>query len=103
MNKLKMLVLMGLAAATVGTGALAAAPSASAVPPDPPKYEDAPCFLKTSLGVLTYQHMDTITVRGYDGKKHAYLCWNGSWLEVKALTTPTATYTGSFATVLTRV
>jgi hypothetical protein len=32
MNKLKMLVLTGLAAATVGTGALAAAPSASAMP-----------------------------------------------------------------------
>jgi hypothetical protein len=32
MNKLKMLVLTALAAATVGTGALAAAPSASAMP-----------------------------------------------------------------------
>jgi hypothetical protein len=33
MNKLKMLVLTALAAATVGTGALAAAPSASAQRP----------------------------------------------------------------------
>jgi hypothetical protein len=32
MNKLKMLVLTALAAVTVGTGALAAAPSASAMP-----------------------------------------------------------------------
>jgi hypothetical protein len=32
MNKLKMLVLAAMAAATVGTGALAAAPSASAAP-----------------------------------------------------------------------
>ena len=32
MNKFKMLVLTALAAATVGTGALAAAPSASAMP-----------------------------------------------------------------------
>jgi hypothetical protein len=32
MNKLKMLVVAALAAATVGTGALAAAPSASALP-----------------------------------------------------------------------
>jgi hypothetical protein len=32
MNKLKVLVLTALAAATVGTGALAAAPSASALP-----------------------------------------------------------------------
>jgi hypothetical protein len=32
MNKLKMLVLTAMAAATVGTGALAAAPSASALP-----------------------------------------------------------------------
>jgi hypothetical protein len=34
MNKLKMLVLTGLAAATVGTGTLVAAPSASAQPND---------------------------------------------------------------------
>jgi len=33
MNKLKMLALAALAAATVGIGALAAAPSASALPP----------------------------------------------------------------------
>jgi Spy/CpxP family protein refolding chaperone len=32
MNKLKMLVLAALAAATIGTGGLAAAPSASAAP-----------------------------------------------------------------------
>jgi hypothetical protein len=32
MNKLKMLVLTAMAAATIGTGALAAAPSASAAP-----------------------------------------------------------------------
>jgi hypothetical protein len=34
MNKLKMLLLTALVAATVGTGALAAAPSASAKPTD---------------------------------------------------------------------
>jgi hypothetical protein len=34
MNKLKMLALTALAAATIGTGALASAPSASAMPND---------------------------------------------------------------------
>ena len=47
--------------------------------------------------------MDTITVNGLDGKKHSYLCFNGSWLEVKTRSTPTATYTGSLSGVLTRV
>jgi hypothetical protein len=35
MNKLKMLALTALAAATIGTGALATAPSASAMPATP--------------------------------------------------------------------
>jgi hypothetical protein len=41
MNKLKMLVLTAMAAATVGTGALAAAPSASAQRFDEARCKDA--------------------------------------------------------------
>jgi hypothetical protein len=102
MNKVKMLVLTAMAAATVGTGALAAAPSASAAPiwtiPT-----GASCRLNTSLGLMIYPHGSFITVIGSDHKTHKYFCNNGFWQEVKALTTPTATYTGSFSTVLTRV
>jgi hypothetical protein len=102
MNKLKMLVLTALAAATVGTGALAAAPSASALPPIPiPK--NVPCWLHTNLGNILYPHLSEITVIGSDHKYHRYVCNNGIWQEIKMLTTPTATYTGSLATVVTRV
>jgi hypothetical protein len=104
MNKLKMLVLTPLAAATVGTGALAAAPSASAQRPDPPsKYEDAPCYLHTNLGTIKYDHLSQITVIGSDNKEHKYFCFNGTWYPAKAVTASAATFVGSLATVLMRV
>jgi hypothetical protein len=102
MNKLKMLVLTAMAAATVGTGALAGAPSASAVPITPIEQAHK-CRLNTSLGLMIYDHGSFITVIGSDHKQHKYLCNNGSWEEVKTRTTPTATYTGSLSGVLTRV
>lgn len=104
MNKLKTLVVTALAAATVGTGALAAAPSASAASADPPtRTTDASCVLHTNLGTIIYPHLSDITVIGSDRKNHKYLCFNGTWYEVKTLTTPTATFVGSLATVLIRV
>jgi hypothetical protein len=103
MNKLKMLLLTAITAATVGTGALASVPSASAAAVDPPPPAgDRPCRLVTSLGILMYDHMSTITVIGSDHKNHTYLCFDGHWYETKTATT-TATYTGSLSGVLTRV
>jgi hypothetical protein len=94
-------VLAAFAAATVAIGALAAAPSASAVPL-PPVEQTASCRLNTSLGLMIYPHMSQITVIGSDHKQHTYLCNNGSWQEVKTRTTPSATFVGSLSTVLTR-
>lgn len=101
MNKVKMLVLTAVAAATVGTGALAAAPSASAVG-DGELPQGSACILHTNLGNITYPHLSLITVIGSDNKKHTYMCNDGRWQEVKTLTTSTATFVGSFSTVLTR-
>jgi hypothetical protein len=95
-----MLVLTALAAATVGTGALAAAPSASAAG-DGELPQRHSCILHTNLGNLTYPDLSLITLDGNDGKKHTYLCNDGNWVEVKTLTTR-ATFTGSLSTVLTR-
>jgi hypothetical protein len=105
MNKFKMLVLTALAAATVGTGALAAAPSASAQAMwgDGELPQGHACILHTNLGNITYPHLSLITVDGSDGKKHTYMCNDGNWVEVKTLTAPTATFTGSLSGVLTRV
>lgn len=103
MNKLKTLVLTAMAAATVGAGALAAAPSASAAPPDQPTRTNSPCILHTNLGSIIYPHLSEITVIGSDHKNHTYLCVNGSWELVKASPTPTRTFVGSLSTVLTRV
>ena len=103
MNTLKLLALPVLAAASVGAGALAAAPSASAVPIAPGE-QTASCRLVTSLGVMNYDHGSIITVISIvDHKQHKYLGYNGRWLEVKTLAAPTATYRGTFSTVLTRV
>ena len=99
MNKLTMLVVAALAAATVGTGA-----SFAAAPPPPEPNQMRPCRLVTSLGLMIYQHMDRIEVIGSDHKKHTYLCFDAHWYEVRTAPTPTTpTYTGSFSTVLTRV
>jgi hypothetical protein len=104
MNKLTMFLLAAFAAATVAIGALAAAPSASAAaPPVTTTPEDRPCRLSTSLGLMIYPHMSEIEVIGSDHKKHKYLCYNASWIEVRTLTTPTVTCTGSLTTVLSRV
>jgi hypothetical protein len=97
MNKLTLFVLAAVAAATVATGALAAAPP----PPTPP--QERPCRLSTSLGLMIYEHMSQITVIGSDHKKHTYLCYDASWIELRTVTTSTPTFTGSFSTGLKRV
>jgi hypothetical protein len=102
MSKLKMLVLAAMAAATVGTGALAAAPSASAQPIQQPTPTKSPCVLHTNLGDIVYPHYSEIVVIK-DRKWLTYRCNNGTWELVQTLTTPTPTYTGSLATVVTRV
>jgi hypothetical protein len=103
MNKLKTLVVTALAAATVGTGALAAAPSASAEPTQQPTpTQTKMCVLHTQLGDVVYPPYSEIVV--ISGRKWlTYRCNNGTWVLVRTLGTPTPTYTGSLATVVTRV
>jgi hypothetical protein len=61
MNKLKMLALTAMAAATVGTGALAAAPSASAAPSLQPPRKGK--IASKPLPVLRF-HFDTVVISG---------------------------------------
>jgi hypothetical protein len=61
MNKIKMLVLAALAAATVGTGALAAAPSASAAPSLQPPRKGK--IASKPLPLLRF-HFDTVVISG---------------------------------------
>jgi hypothetical protein len=103
MNKFKMLVLTALAAATVGTGALAAAPSASARNDDDTPIQNQGCWLKTSMGTAVFPHGTVITVYDAKANRTQYKCNNGIWVKVPLSPTTTLRYTGRLAGVVTRV
>jgi hypothetical protein len=82
MNKLKMLALGALAAAMIGSGALATAPSASALPALPPHPRGDNCDKDYDNMMIYARAMHALWVLGYGGTQ-AYNELRAKYLDAK--------------------